>query len=109
MEFGGLQKNVERGEWLTSTPGWVDRPAQREGVRRKSDGHGIGARLSGVGGGRDAFFNKGVDPQLQIMEILGEMMTAARSEILSTPLAAYGGEIYLRFHSKGYCIRSCTR
>ena len=28
-EFGGLQKNVERGEWLTYTPGWVDRPAQK--------------------------------------------------------------------------------
>ena len=100
---------MERGDWLTSTPGWVDWPTQREGVRCKSDGNGIGARLSGVGGGRDAFFNKGVDPHLQIMEILGEMMMAARSEILRIPLAAYGGEIYLRFHSKGDCIRSCTR
>ena len=28
-EFGGLQKKVERGEWLTSTPVWVDRTAQK--------------------------------------------------------------------------------
>ena len=26
-EFGGIQKKVERGEWLTSTPVWVERPA----------------------------------------------------------------------------------
>ena len=61
---------VERGEWLTLTPGWVDRPAQKEEVRRKSDGHGIGARPSGGVGGRDAVFNNGVDLQLQIMERL---------------------------------------
>ena len=29
-EFRGLQKMVERGEWLTSTPVWVERPAPRE-------------------------------------------------------------------------------
>ena len=28
-EFGGIQKKLERGEWLTSTPVWVDRPAKR--------------------------------------------------------------------------------
>ena len=28
-EFGGLKKKVERGEWLTSTPVWLDRPAQK--------------------------------------------------------------------------------
>ena len=29
-ELGGIHKNVEIGEWLTSTPGWVDSPAQKE-------------------------------------------------------------------------------
>ena len=29
-EFGGLQKNMEIGEWLTLTPGWVDQPAPKE-------------------------------------------------------------------------------
>ena len=29
-EFGGIQKKVERGEWLTSVPVWVDIPAQNE-------------------------------------------------------------------------------
>ena len=29
-EFEGLQKKVERGEWLTLAPGWVDRRAQKE-------------------------------------------------------------------------------
>ena len=28
-EFGGIQKKVERGEWLTLMPVWVDRPAQK--------------------------------------------------------------------------------
>ena len=56
-EFRGLQKKVERGEWLISMPVWMDRPAQKEGVRQNYDGHRIGARPSGGGGGRDAVFN----------------------------------------------------
>ena len=28
-EFRGLQKKVERGEWMTSMPVWVERPAPR--------------------------------------------------------------------------------
>ena len=56
-EFGGLQKKVERGEWLTSTSVWVDRSVQKEEGRQKYDGHGMGARPSGGGGGRDAVFN----------------------------------------------------
>ena len=36
-EFGGLQKKVERGKWLTSTPVWVKRLVQKEEGRRKSD------------------------------------------------------------------------
>ena len=42
-EFGGFQKKVERGDWLTLKSGWVDRPAPKEEGQRKSDGHGIGA------------------------------------------------------------------
>ena len=37
-EFRGLQKRVERGEWMTSMPVWVERPAPREEGRRKSEG-----------------------------------------------------------------------
>ena len=68
-DFGGLQKKMERGEWFTLTPGWVDRPAQKEEGRRKSDRHGIGASLSGGGDGRGVMFNNRVDPQMRIMEI----------------------------------------
>ena len=78
-EFGGLQKKVERGEWLTLTPVWVERPAQKEEVRRKSYGNGFGARPIGGGGGRDTIFNHGIDPQLRIMERLGNMTVEARS------------------------------
>ena len=78
-EFGGLQKNVERGGWLTSKPVWVDRPAQKEEGRRKSDGRDIGVRPSGGGGGIDAVFNHGVYMQLRIMERLGDMTAAASS------------------------------
>ena len=46
-EFGGLQKKVDRGEWLTSTPGWVDRIAPKEEGRQESYRHGIGSRRSG--------------------------------------------------------------
>ena len=36
-EFGGIQKKVDRGECLTSTPVWVDGPAQKEEGLQKSD------------------------------------------------------------------------
>ena len=36
-ELGGLQKKMERGEWLTSTPVWVDQSAQKEEGRQKLD------------------------------------------------------------------------
>ena len=65
-EFQGLQKRVERGEWLTSVPVWVERPAPREEGRRKSEGTGNGAR------------NHGVDPQLHISETLGIITEFAR-------------------------------
>ena len=47
-EFWVLQKRVERGEWLTSMPAWVERLAPREDGRQKSDGTGNGARNHGV-------------------------------------------------------------
>ena len=56
-EFGGLQNKVERGEWLTSTLVWVERSAQKEEGRRKSDRNIFRSRPSGGGGGRDAIFN----------------------------------------------------
>ena len=34
-EFGGLQKRVERGEWLTSMPVWVERKVPKEEGLRK--------------------------------------------------------------------------
>ena len=58
-DFWGLQKRVERGEWLTSVPAWVERPAPREEGRRKAEGTRNGAR------------NHGFDPQLHISETLG--------------------------------------
>ena len=91
------------------TPGWVDWPTPNDEGLWKYDRHGIGARPSGRGGGRDAVFNNGVDPQLRIMERLGEMTAAAHSKNLRCPLAADGREICLRFHSKVDCVRSCTR
>ena len=108
-KFGGLQKKVERGEWLTSTLRWVDLPAPKEEGRRKSDGYGIGARPSGRGGGRYMVFNNRVDPQLWIIKRLGEMTVAARLEKIRCPLALDGEEICLSFQSKGDCVRSCTR
>ena len=108
-EFGGLQKKVEREGWWTSTTLWVDMPAQKEEGLQKSDGHGMVARQRGRGGGRDEIFNHGVDPQLRIMDRLGDMTASARLENLRIPLAADGRDICLHFLSKGYCIRSFTR
>ena len=66
-------------------------------------------RPSGGGGGRDTIFNHGIDPQLRIMERLGEMTGAAHLEKLLTPLAADCREICLHFISKEDCVISCTR
>ena len=70
-EFGGIQKRVERLEWLTSTSVWVERPALKEEGRHKSDRNGLGARQSGGGGGRGTFFNHGGNTQLRIIDNLG--------------------------------------
>ena len=61
-EFEGLHKKLERGECVTSTPVWLDRPAQKEGGCRKYDGNDMGASPSGRVGGRNELFNHGVDP-----------------------------------------------
>ena len=66
----------------------------------------MGARPSGVGGVRNAIFNHGIDLQLQIMERLGDMTGAARSDNLGNPLEEDSREICLRFLSKGDCVRS---
>ena len=92
-EFGGLQKKVERGEWPTLTPLWVERSAPKEEGHRKSDGNGLGARQSGRGGRGGTVFNHGVDPQLRIIENMGSMTMAARSKNLRLPLGADGREI----------------
>ena len=96
-EFRGLQKRVERGEWMKSMPVRVERPALREEGRRKLEGNRNGAR------------NNGVDPQLRISENLGILMQAARSENLLLPMGEDGREICLQYISKGECDRSCTR
>ena len=90
-------------------PVWVERPVQKEEGRRKSDGNGFGARQSGGGGGRDAIFNHGIKPQLRIIENLGNMTVAVRSENLRILLAEDGRDICLRFSSKEDFVRSCTR
>ena len=48
-EFGGLQKKIERGEWLTTTPVWVDRPTPKEEVQWKSNQNCSGYRMSSWG------------------------------------------------------------
>ena len=96
-EFRGLQKKLERGEWVTSMTVWVERPAPREEGRRKSEGNGHGVR------------NHRVDLQLHISEILGILTQVARSENLCLPMGADGREICLRYISEVKCDRSCTR
>ena len=83
-EFCGLQKRVERGEWMTSMPVWVERPAPREEGRRKLEGN-----MNGEG-------NHGVDLQLRISENLGILTQVARSENLRLPMGADGREICLQ-------------
>ena len=77
-EFCGIQKRVERGEWVISMPVWVERPALWEEGSRKSEGNGNGAR------------NHGVDPQLRIRKNLGILKQVARSENLRFPMGDDG-------------------
>ena len=100
---------MERGEWITSTPVWVERPALKEEGCRKSDGNGLGERQSGGGGGRGTIFNHEVNPQLRIIENLGSMKMEKFSKTLRLPLGADVREICLQLSSKGDCNRSCTR
>ena len=89
------------------TLGWVDQPAPNEEGRQKSDGHGIVARPSKGGGGREAVYSNGVDLQLRIMERLRYMSETAKLEKLRCPLAEDSRETCLRFHSKDDCARYC--
>ena len=85
----------------------MDQLALKEEGRRKSDGNGLGERKSGRGVGGGSVFNHGVDPQLQIIENMGSMTQAARTEKLCLPVGADGRDISLRFSSKDDCNRSC--
>ena len=80
-ELRGLQKKVERGEWLTFMSVWVERPATWEEGRRNSEGTRNGAR------------NYGVDLQLRISKNLGIITKFARQENLRLPMGDDGREI----------------
>ena len=80
------------------------RGMKKFGRKRKRYGSRNGMR-QGIRG-RDPIQNSRVNPQLQVMKILGEFLTAACQENLCCPLEADGSNIYLRLHSKGECIRS---
>ena len=60
-----------------------------------------GARQGGKGVVEGAVYNHGVDPQLQISEILVILMQVACSENLRLPMVADGREICLWYISKG--------
>ena len=92
-ELNGLQKRVERGEWLTSTPVCVERPALKGEGCWKSEGNGIGERQGGRGVGDGTVFNHGIEPQLRIIENLGLMTQAAHSENFRLPVGADGRAI----------------
>ena len=66
----------------------VERPAPKEEGRRKLDGNGFGARQIGGGGGLGTVFNHGVDPQLRIIENMGNMTQADCMENLRLPVGA---------------------
>ena len=65
-EFGSLQNSIERGEWLTTTPVWVEMPSPKEEGKRKLEGN-RNRTHQGIGG-RYPVQNSGVNPQLRAME-----------------------------------------
>ena len=107
-EFGWILKKVEIGYWITMMLVWVDRPTPKGKGRRKLDGHGSGYRMRVSRGGKNLVHNIGVNPQLQVMERFGEIISAARSEKLFSPMTEDGMDICLQYHSKGECVRQCT-
>ena len=98
---------MERGEWLTSMPVWVKRPAPMEEGRRKSEGNLIGAQQGGRGVGDGTVFNHRFEPQLQINENLGLITQASLLENLRLAMGADGRVICLWFRPKGGFHRSC--
>ena len=107
VKFSSLQKRIERGEWLTTTPVWVDRPAPKEEGLIKLDRSRNGTRL-GIGV-RCPVQNSGFEAKLRVMDIFGELITVSCKENLCCPLSADSREICLRYNYKGECIRCCRR
>ena len=104
-DFGGLHKKLKREEWSTKTLVWVDRHTPKEEGRQKLDIYGIRSRMSNGGGGRYLVHNIGVDPQLRLIERIGELISAAHSEKLCCPMVADGREIFLQYYARGKCVR----
>ena len=57
---------------------------------------------------RDPGQNNGGKPQLRLIERFWELLMADNQDNLHCPLVADSRDIWLRYHSKGECIRSCT-
>ena len=70
LEFRELQRCVERGEWITSTPVYVELPIEREDRGRNSGISGNGVPIQAH---RKAEVEKKreAEPQIKVMEKFG--------------------------------------
>ena len=67
MEFSKLQRCVEWGKWITSTPVWVEFPTAKVGRGRKSES-GSGGGLGQTQQKAEAEKNVETDPHLRALD-----------------------------------------
>ena len=69
LEFGELQRKVERGELITTTPDWVELQTQKKNRMSKSEsGRGSGGVAPGQQSKREEERKSDVDSRLRMME-----------------------------------------
>ena len=69
LEFGELQRKVERGELITTTPDWVELQTQKKNRMSKPEsGRGSGGVGLGQQSKREEERKSDVDPRLRMME-----------------------------------------
>ena len=93
-EFEELHIRVERGEWITTTPVWVEILAQNSDGRRKSESGGgswrssSGEEKSGQQRQREEERNPDVDPRLRVVEIFQDFLCEANRDGITFPKGA---------------------
>ena len=107
-----MQRRVERGEWITVPPTWIDMPAQKNDGKMRSKSGGVAGRSGscrenlGQQRQREEERNPDLDPRLRLAEIFREFFCETNRGGIRVSKGAYGREICIKFHFKGNCTHN---